>query len=109
MKPLVRLEQADLDVEQALAFYAAEAPQMELDFLDAIEKAYEHIQRHPGTGSLRYAHVLDIPGLRFSICSRFPQVVFYIEREDQIALIRVLHGSRDIPATLQDLNDSTGY
>ena len=102
MKRLVRLKQADLDVDQVLAYHAAEAPHMELAFLDALEKAYSHIQRHPSTGSLRYAHALDIPGLRFWLCTRFPQVVFYIEREHHIALIRVLHGGRDIPATLQD-------
>lgn len=105
MKPLVRKLQADLDIEQALAYYAAEVPHMELSFLDALEKAYLHIQRNPGTGSLRYAHALDIPGLRFWPCQRFPQMVFYIERDDHIALVRVLHGSRDIPATFQDLTD----
>ena len=105
MKPLVRLLQADLDVEQALAYYAAQAPHMELGFLDVLEKACLHIQRRPGTGSLRYAHALDIPGLRFWPCQRFPQMVFYIERDDHIALVRVLHGGRDIPATLQDDSD----
>ena len=105
MKPLVRKLQADLDIEQALAYYAAEVPHMDLSFLDALEKAYLHIQRHPGTGSLRYAHALDIPGLRFWPCQRFPQMVFYIERYDHIALVRVLHGSRDIPATLQNDSD----
>ena len=105
MKPLVRLLQADLGVELALAYYLAEEPHMELGFLDALEKAYLHIQRHPGTGSLRYAHALDIPGLRFWPCQRFPQMVFYIERDDHIALVRVLHGSRDIPSTLQNDSD----
>ena len=104
MKPLARLEQADVDVEQALDFYVVEAPHVALSFLDALEKAYSHIQRNPGTGSLRYAHALDIPGLRFWPCKRFPQLVFYVERDDHIALIRVLHGSRDIPASFQDLS-----
>ena len=105
MKPLVRLLQADQDVEQALAYYAVEAPHIELSFLDALEKAYLHIQRQPGTGSLRYAHALDIPGLRFWPCQHFPYLVFYVERADHMALVRVLHGSRDIPATFQNLTD----
>lgn len=105
MKPLVRLELADLDVEQALTYYAAEAPHLELPFLDALEKAFQHIQRYPGTGSLRYAHALDIEGLRFWLCSRFPQVVFYIEHENHIVLVRILHGSRDIGTTFQEMSD----
>ena len=104
MKPLVRLEQADLDVEQALDYYFVEAPRIAMSFLDALEKAYLHIQNRPGTGSLRYAHALDIPGLRFWLCQRFPYMVFYVERDAHVALIRVLHGSRDISATFQDLN-----
>ena len=103
MKPLVRLEQADLDVEQALDFYLVEAPHMAFSFLAALEKAYSHIQRNPGTGSPRYAHALDIPGLRFWPCQCFPQMVFYVEHDDYIALVRVLHGSRDIPGSFQDL------
>ena len=39
MKPLVRLLQADQDVDQALAYDSVEAPHMELSFLDALEKA----------------------------------------------------------------------
>ena len=105
MKPLLRLLQADLDVEGALDYYAAEAPHMALRFLDALEKAYLHIQRQSGAGSLRYAHALDMPGLRFWPCKRFPYMVFYVERVDHIALVRVLHGSRDIPATFQHLID----
>ena len=103
MKPLVRLKQADLDVEQSLDYYLAEESQVAMRFLDALEKAYAHIRRHPGTGSPRYAHELDIPGLRFWLCTPFAQMVFYIEHDEQILLVRVLHGSRDIPASLQDL------
>ena len=105
MKPLVRLLQADLDAEEALAYYAAEAPHMALSFLDALEKAYSHIQRQPDSGSLRYAHALDIPGLRFWPCGRFAHMVFYLERDENIALVRVLHGSRDVPATFHELSD----
>lgn len=36
MKPLVRLEQADLDVEQALDFYLVEVQHIALIFLDAL-------------------------------------------------------------------------
>jgi hypothetical protein len=43
VKPLARLEQADVDVEKALDFYLVEAPHMALSFLDALEKAYSHI------------------------------------------------------------------
>ena len=68
----MQLLQADLNVEQALDHYIVEAPHMTLSFLDAPEKAYPHIQRQTRTGSPHSAEALDIPGLRFWPCQRFP-------------------------------------
>jgi toxin ParE1/3/4 len=104
MKPLVRRERADADqdVEQAIEHYLQEdAPDVVLPFVDALERAYRHIQRHPGTGSSRYAHELNLPGLRIWACKRFPYLVFYVEHDDRIDAWRLLHASRDIPAWLQ--------
>lgn len=56
--------------------------------------------RHPDTGSPRYAHALNIPGLRCWPLTRYPYLVFFMEREDHIDVWRVLHGQRDIPAWL---------
>jgi toxin ParE1/3/4 len=98
MKPIVRRERADLDVRKAIDYYLQNAPEHALAFVDALEQAYRHIQRQPGTGSSRYAHELNLAGLRFWGCRRFPYLVFYVERADQIDVWRVLHGSNDIPA-----------
>mgnify|MGYP003441065019 FL=1 len=102
MKPLVRRKCADLDVQEAVDYYLLNAPEHVLTFVDDLEKAYRHIQRQPGTGSPRYAHELNLPGLRFWGCKRFPYLVFYFESNEQIDIWRVLHGSRDIPAWLSD-------
>ena len=73
-------------------------------FVDALEQAYSRISRHPGTGSPRYARELNLPGLRFWQLTRYPYLVFYVERSDHIDVWRVLHAQRDIPAwmTLSD-------
>ena len=64
-KHVVPREQAQQDVEDALAYYMAEdAESAALGFIDALEQAYSHIGRHPATGSPRYAHELNLPGLR---------------------------------------------
>ena len=39
-------------------------------------------------------------GLRACALQTFPYLVFYVEREDDIDVWRVLHGNRDIPAWL---------
>jgi toxin ParE1/3/4 len=106
MKPLIRRQQADLDVQEAIDYYLTHAPDQALLFVDALEQSYRHIQRSPGTGSLRYAHDLNLPGVRFRICKKFPYLVFYIEKSDQIEIWRVLHGKRDIPAWMTNANDA---
>ena len=50
MKPLVRRERADQDVQEAIDYYLQNAPEYALAFIDALEQAYHHIQRRPGTG-----------------------------------------------------------
>ncbi len=102
MKPLRRRRLADQDVADAVDHYFNESPALALRFVDALEQACRHIQKHPATGSPRYAHELDIPGLRCWPLKRFPYLVFYCEGADGIDLWRVLHGRRDIPAWLKE-------
>lgn len=102
-KPVIPRELANRDVDEALAFYLQEAgDQVALGLVDALEKAYAHLGRHAQTGSPRYAHELNLPGLRVWPVSRYPYLVFYIEREDHIDVWRVLNSQRDIPAWLRD-------
>lgn len=94
---------ANQDVQAAIDYYLQEAQgQVALQFIDALETAYGHIARHPATGSTRYAHALGLPELRSWPLSRFPYLVFYVEREDHIDVWRVLHQQRDIPAWLDE-------
>ena len=70
--------------------------------IDALEQAYLHNGRHPGIGSPRYGHELNLPGLRSWALKRYPHLVFYVERSDHIDVWRVLHGRRDIPALMRE-------
>lgn len=100
MKPkaIIPREQANRDVDEAIAYYLTEANEaVTLGFIAALEKAYGHIARHPATGSPRYAHELNLPGLRTWSLTRYPHIVFYVEHPDHIDIWRVLHGQRDIP------------
>ena len=93
-------------MDDAVAYYLNEAAEsVALGFIDALEQAYAHIARHPGTGSPRYAHELNLPGLRTWSLTRYPYLVFYLERPDRIDVWRVLHGQRVIPAWMQEPDD----
>ena len=102
VKPVIPRELANRDVNEAIAYYLNEgAEQAAFEFVDALEQAFVHISHHPATGSPRYAHELNLPGLRSWPLKHFPHLVFYIERPDHIDVWRVLHGQRDIPAWMQ--------
>ena len=109
-KPVIPREQANRDVDEAVAYYLSAAGEaVALGFIDALEQAYSHNGRHPVTGSLRYAHELNLPSLRSWPLKRYPYMVFYVERDDHIDVWRVLHGLRDIPAWLREAADPTGF
>ena len=102
-KAVVPRGQANQDVIEAIAYYLGEgAEQAALGFIEALEQAYDHLGRHPATGSPRYAHELNLPGLRSLPLARYPHLVFYVERSDHIDVWRVLHGERDIPAWMRE-------
>jgi toxin ParE1/3/4 len=102
-KAVVPRAQATRDVDDAVAYFLGEsAVQAAMGFIDALEQAYAHIRRHPGTGSPRHAHELNLPGLRVWSLTGYPYMVFYVERPDHVDVWRVLHEQRDIPAWMQD-------
>jgi toxin ParE1/3/4 len=100
--PLIPRAQAQEDVERALDHYRQQAgDSVALGFVAALEQAFVHIARHPSTGSPRYAHELDLAGLRCWPLKRYPFLVFYLQQADHIDVWRVLHGARDIPSWLE--------
>ena len=102
-KPVVPRLQARRDVELAIDYYADEAgADVALRLVDALREAYRLLSARPATGSPRYAHELDLPGLRCRKLARFPYVIFYLERDDHIDVWRVLHAQRDIAAWLSE-------
>lgn len=102
MKPLLRRGLADRDIAEAIDYYLLESPDLAQRFVNATEQAFRHIQRHPGTGSPRYAHELNLPGLRCWPLRRFLYLVFYREAADSIQVWRILHAQRDIPNWLAE-------
>ncbi|MBW9051360.1 type II toxin-antitoxin system RelE/ParE family toxin [Rhizobium mesosinicum] len=102
-KSVVPRELARSDVEAAVDYYVLEAgTEAALDFIDALEAAYNLIARHPESGSLRYGYELGLPDLRSVSLKRYPYIVFYRDQEHHVDVWRVLHGKRDIPQSMHE-------
>ena len=102
-KPVIQRELAERDVADIIAYYLSQqADRAALGFIAALEQAYTHLGRHAATGSPRYAHELNLQGLRSWPLTGYPYLVFYVDRHDHVDVWRVLHGQRDIPAWMQE-------
>jgi toxin ParE1/3/4 len=101
MQRLYRRSVADADVLSAIEFYLENAASYVDAFINELEQAYLHIEAYPASGSPRYAVELDIPELRAWKLNKFPFVIFYIDIDGKIEVLRVLHEARDIPSTLE--------
>lgn len=102
-KPVIPREEAARDVEVTIDYYLPEGSERAaLGFIKAVKDAYLHIGRHPTRESPCYAHELNLPGLRSRPLTRYPQIVFYVERSDHIDVWRVLDGKRDVPQWMSE-------
>ena len=102
MKPLVPRIAAERDVDAIADHYAFEAGEdLAQAFAEALQASYRAISERPRTGSPRFSHEYDIPGLRSRRLGRFPYFVFYVEHDDHIDIWRVIHVQRDIAVSLK--------
>jgi len=96
-------ERARRDVEEAIRHYRSVASaKIAIQFIDTLQETLQSVSDQPAAGSPRYAHELDIAGLRCRKVGKFPYLVFYMEGDRGIDVWRVLHGARDIPAWLRE-------
>jgi toxin ParE1/3/4 len=102
-KPVVLLPLAERDINAALAHYWHEGgATLAGRWVVAVETALRQVGTHAASGSPRYADMLSMPGLRFRQPRRFPHLIFYVERAEQVDVWRVLHGRRDLPNWLHE-------
>jgi len=100
-KPVIPSRQAMRDIEEAIDWYLAEVGvDTASGFANGLAAALQAIGRQPGIGSPRYAHRLGVPDLRSWAVKGYPFLMFYMEHDDAVDVSRVLHGARDIRATL---------
>ena len=102
MKPVRITPKADSDIDTCFAWIRKDNPAAALRLLDAIERSCDLLSGMPGIGSPRYAEISLVHGVRMLPVAGFENyLLFYIENEDSVDVIRLLHGARDLPEALQ--------
>ncbi len=98
------LPAADADVDELAGHIASTSVERAFRFCDAVQSTYALILdrpkrsarygfEHPRLAELRKRPVLGFPN----------HLVFYRIDADMVEIVRVLHGARDIPTTLEDM------
>jgi toxin ParE1/3/4 len=100
--PISVRARADADIDTAIHHFTTHEPSVAARFIDELEATFRRISRNPRIGSPRFAELTAIAGLRSLPVKGFGYHVFYLELKNGIAVIRVLHERRDLPAALAD-------
>ena len=91
--------EAEKDILGCILYLARENPNLPKRFLAAFEETCKHLLDMPHMGrekTSEYATLLSVrefPMLRFT-----KYLVFYRENQENLEVVRVLHGARDLPA-----------
>jgi toxin ParE1/3/4 len=101
VKPIRSRPLADADIDEIVGTITRDNPNAARRLLEAIEGAYGLIAGQPGLGSLRYGHIAPLAGVRmFAVPGFSNYLIFYLERDDHVEIVRVLNGARDLPFLL---------
>jgi toxin ParE1/3/4 len=88
---------ANIDLDDHFAYIAQDNLDMALNFFDAFRQTLTQLARMPGMGTPYRIENPRLTGLRkWGVRGFEKYLVFYLEREDTIEVIRLLHSSRDL-------------
>lgn len=80
---------SERDIQSVFDWYESQQPGLGDEFLASLRERLETICKFPESSPMLYRDV------RRAVVSRFPYVVFYVVRPTRIAVLAVLHQSRN--------------
>jgi toxin ParE1/3/4 len=102
LKPIVRRPKAAEDVENHAMYIADGSIDAALRFLERAEQTIKGLALFPESGAPFPNRVPELAGMRTKLVKGFPKhVVFYIEREETIEVVRVLRGGQDMSVEVE--------
>ncbi|HQX51399.1 MAG TPA: type II toxin-antitoxin system RelE/ParE family toxin [Planctomycetaceae bacterium] len=102
LKPIVRRPNAAEDVEMHAIYIAEGSIDAALQFLERAEQTIKGLALFPASGAPFPSSVSELAGMRTKLVKDFPNyVVFYIEHEETIEVVRVLRGGQDMSVEVE--------
>lgn len=103
MKHVIR-PSARNDILRQYEYYFLEGvPDIAVRFIDAVHESISRICQMPGIGAPKQLMNPKLYGLRVWPVQEFEEIrIYYLTGNEEIKIIRVLHGRRDIHAILEE-------
>lgn len=102
LKPIIRRPKAAEDVENHAIYIADGSIDAALRFLERAEQTIKGLALFPASGASFASSVADLTGMRTKLVKDFPNhVVFYIEQEETIEVVRVLRGGQNMSVEVE--------
>ena len=89
LKQVIIRPEAELDIKDAYEWYEAQRKGLGENFLLCFEEGLSRVSRNPDAYSVIYKEIRRI------LIHRFPFAVFFIEGEERIIVLAVLHARRN--------------
>jgi plasmid stabilization system protein ParE len=89
---------AEEDIDSAAQWYAEERLELALEFLNAVDAAFDLIAQFP------QAYQEVAPGIRRVLTRKFPFCVYYTINDKRLTVFAVLHASRSSETWQQRLD-----
>lgn len=91
------------DYFSIVAWYTDEAGDKVAErFIRSLRETEGRISRNPSLGPTSFTYGASKQATRYGAVDGFPYLVFYLNLDEHIEIVRVLHERRDIPGQLQD-------
>jgi toxin ParE1/3/4 len=96
-KKILITPKANQDLDDCFAYISQDNPETALQFFDSTRITIAQIARMPRIGSIFTTNDNRLQDLRkWSVKDFRKYLIFYIDREDVVEIVRILHATRDI-------------
>jgi toxin ParE1/3/4 len=89
---------AEADLKEIIDYISADSPKAAARVLSDIEAAMELLDLFPLMGHPR----ADVPASEYRFWTVFNYIIVYRAHRDDVTIVRVVHGHRDIPQVLAE-------
>jgi toxin ParE1/3/4 len=100
-KKIVITQKANQDLDDCFAYISQNNPETALQFFDSTRITIAQIARMPGIGSIFTTNDNRLQDLRkWSVKDFRKYLIFYIDRDEVVEIVRILYATRDINSIL---------